>query len=761
MRTLLYQGSVKNIYQTGKDVLEFEFTDQYSIFDWGVMPDKIENKGKSLAKMASYFFKKFQTPETFQNFFKNNTFENSYFKDKKFEKIVSELSKNAASTHFIDYLSPQSILVKKVNVLHPKFENSTYIYPKELNSATETLIPLEVVFRLGAPKGSSYLKRNPEFKEDTLFNEVKVEFFSKLEPQDRYLSTSEAKAISGLSEVELEEIIFKTKTYALVLKEIFKKSQINLWDGKFEFAYGKFNENSRDIVLVDSIGADELRLTHGKTTLSKEFLRKIYKKDPWYKQLSKNKNDYPQSFLEKTKLKPAPLSEEAKEASSQLYTSLLTCLENNDAFSAPRLESYYFDHFKSICIFGQGGREHALSDHLSKDPRVEKVYVVPGNDGMSGDKIETIAIAKDHYVSFCKSKKIDFAIIGPEALLEEGLCNELELANIACASPTKEAALLESSKAFSKKFMQKYNIPTAAFEVFNNKDKAISYINSSNKKEFVIKLSGLAAGKGVILCYSKPEAIEAINLLAPNNEEIVIEDLLRGKEVSYFALCLEESFYELGTACDHKRLLDGDKGPNTGGMGCFSPAYWLTRDLESKIKTDILLPTLSGLKKEGIFFGGTLFIGILISENTPYVLEYNTRFGDPETQTILPRLKNSLLDALEAIALKDKELLNSQKSEFNSPYSVHVVKAAYGYPGVKGEKVRKGDKIEISQHASEHTKIFFAGVKNNKGSLVTNGGRVLGITALNEKLEGARKTAYESLTKVHFLGEQYRKDIGL
>lgn len=760
MRTLLYQGSVKNIFKCGEDI-EFEFTDQYSIFDWGVMPDLIKDKGASLAKIASFFFKEIESPVTYHSLFTQTKIDQNFFQTPHAKRLIEELKQRGGKSHFKSFLAPRSIIVAPVAIKRPTLVEERYDYPKSLSSDTDTLIPLEVVFRFGAPEGSSYLKRHPSLCADHKFDEIVVEFFSKLEAQDRLLSTEEAQRLAGLSQLELERLVFYTKAYALLLYKVFKERGLNLWDGKFEFAYGEEKEEGRDIILVDSIGPDELRLDIDGIPLSKELLRKLYQKDEWFFELEKNKKEYPQVFKEKGQLSPRNLDPAELDAAENLYKSMVSCLETEKTFEAQELKKFVASRFQKVAIFGQGGREHALAAHLIKDRDIDKIFLIPGNSGVNLKNVFCIDLSPSDSIEFCQSKGISYAIIGPEALLEQGLVNQLEAHKIPCASPYKEAALLETSKAFAKNLMKKYQIPTALFETFNKAKDAINYVKESSQEKFVVKLSGLAAGKGVILCHTKEEAIAAIKVLAPQDEELVIEELLMGREVSYFALCLGESYQVMGTACDYKRLLDNNEGPNTGGMGCYSPAHWLHPSQFNEIQNHILQPTLKALAQEKIHFKGMLFIGLMMTEKGAKVLEFNVRFGDPETQTILPRLQTSLAPALKAIALNDTKSLTQAVISTPHNHSVHIVKAAKGYPGTQGMIVEKGQRVENHFKHSSTEHLFFAGVKSQGQQLITSGGRVLGVTCVCDSANVAREQAYRKVKEVSFSGEQFRGDIGL
>ncbi len=748
MRKLIYQGSVKNLYQVNEGIL-FEFSDKYSIYDWGEMPDKIDKKGSNLAKITANLFEEISKAKNFQNLQKPD-----FLTTLNFEKIINSevfnsISSLGFSNHFLRKESENEILVRPVDIFAPKKHKEEYNYDVYKDKPTGALIPLEVVFRFGAPQGSSFLKRNPNTAEGSFFDDIIIEFYTKLEPKDRLLTYEEAQSISNLNDGEFSELITRSKILSLFLQNKFAQTPLKLWDGKFEFAFGEVdNQGNREIILVDTIGPDELRLTLNDIPFSKEFLRQAYQDTTWlnYFQETKSKDRH-----------PLPLDPLYINLAQSIYSYIAQVITKND-FTFPNELKELINRSK-IIVLGKGGREHALAKHLSQSPFIKEVYVIPGNPGIEGTKFKSINISKEEIVSFCKAKEINYVVIGPEDLLSDGLTDELQKNQIPVASPSKAASLLEASKAFAKDFMEKFNIPTALYKNFKNKDLALNYIEELDSEKIVVKLSGLAAGKGVVLCHSKDEAKRAVNELSPNNEELVIEEFLEGREFSYFALCMGENYKILGTACDYKRLNDNDLGPNTGGMGCYSPTYWLNATDEQLIKESIVERTLMGMKEEGRSFTGTLFIGIMMTSDGPKVLEYNVRFGDPETQTILPRLKSNIHPILEAMAYGDVKKFNNSNISFSPLSSVHIVKAAKGYPGLRGEKIEKDQPISISKN-KELSELYFAGVKKENNQFLTNGGRVLGMTTLANTLDNAKKMAYNNIEYCKFLGEQFRGDIG-
>jgi len=415
-----------------------------------------------------------------------------------------------------------------------------------------------------------------------------------------------------------------------------------------------------------------------------------------------------------------------------------------------------------VLIIGGGGREHALCWKLFQSSRVEKIYAVPGNAGMAEiAECRKIEYEKDfsslaHLVS---EEKIDFVMVGPEVPLVNGIVDYFQKKKVAVFGPSRKAALLEGSKVFAKEFMKKYSIPTADFKIFSDSAKAISYVKKEGPK--VIKAGGLAAGKGVFLPKTEEEAIKAIKLIMEEKifgeagKKIVIEERLKGREISFIVITDGKTIKPLVSSQDHKPIYEGDKGPNTGGMGAYSPAS-VSFSLYKKIIKQIIIPTLKGMNKEKREFKGVLYVGLMIEKGNPKVLEFNVRLGDPETQVILPRLKNDLLE----IFLATKEgTLGRINLKWYSQAVVCVVLASCGYPGSyeKGKPITGIEKLLSLKNVFP----FYAGIKRKDHSLITDGGRVIGITASGGNLPQAAREAYRAVNKVHFEGMYYRRDIGI
>ncbi len=420
----------------------------------------------------------------------------------------------------------------------------------------------------------------------------------------------------------------------------------------------------------------------------------------------------------------------------------------------------------NVLILGSGGREHALAWRLSFDPGCTRIYVWPGNDGMDGEKIETLhqTFCRESFDEIIQDKKIHLVIPGAEKYLYEGIsdwCSDLKLA---CFGPSLKASELEKSKLFSKKIMIENGIPTSRFvdltdHFQNNFQKALSLTEDFKKP--VIKISGPSLGKGVFVCSDAEEARCVIGKLKehpqPGMEEgILMEEGVTGKEVSLFYACSSEKYAYLGSAQDYKRVFDGDKGPNTGGMGAISPVPWVNDDFISKVSQKILEPTLKSMKNMGTPFVGVLFLGLMVNGDEINLLEYNVRFGDPETQVLLPLIEGDLTKFIFNCCSGNF----SKELRFNHQVAVHVVKAAKGYPGLFGEEIEKGQFITTQKNLGDQSKIIFSGVKKINENFFTNGGRVLGVTSWGKNKSEALQTCYESLEKVQFKGEHFRKDIG-
>lgn len=415
-----------------------------------------------------------------------------------------------------------------------------------------------------------------------------------------------------------------------------------------------------------------------------------------------------------------------------------------------------------VLIVGSGGREHAIAWSVAKSPKVDKIYCAPGNAGIAefAECVNIKAMEFDKLVAFAKENAIDLTIIGMDDPLVGGVVDIFESEGLRVFGPRKNAAIIEGSKAFSKDLMKKYKIPTAAYENFTDPDEAIKYLETA-KMPIVLKADGLALGKGVLICNTLEEAKEGVKTLMLDKQfgdagnEIVIEEFMTGREVSVLAFCDGKTIKCMTSAQDHKRAKDGDQGLNTGGMGTFSPSPFYNDEVEAFCEKYVYQSTIDAMASEGRPFTGILFTGLMITEDGPKVLEYNARFGDPEAQVVLPRMKNDIIDVMEACIdgkLSDVEL------EFEDNAAVCVVLASDGYP----EKYDKGFEIKGLDTFKDKDGyyVFHAGTKFDGDKIVTNGGRVLGVVAKGENLKAARANAYKATEWIDFANKYKRNDIG-
>ncbi|MEE1037674.1 MAG: phosphoribosylamine--glycine ligase [Eubacterium sp.] len=415
-----------------------------------------------------------------------------------------------------------------------------------------------------------------------------------------------------------------------------------------------------------------------------------------------------------------------------------------------------------ILVVGSGGREHAIAWKLAQSPKVDKLYCAPGNAGIV-EVAECVNIKAEDIEGICDfavAEKIDMVVVGPEVPLAMGIVDELEAKGIKAFGPNKKCAQLEASKAFTKSFLDRHNIPTAQYKEYTDKDDLIADIGIYGYP-MVLKADGLAAGKGVVLAENAEEAREAIEEMMGSKvfgnaaDKVVVEECLVGVEASCLCFVDENTIIPMESAQDYKRIFDGDKGPNTGGMGTYSPSLMFNEEVDKQVMDQILLPTLEGFKKDGLDFKGVLFVGLMLTKDGPKVIEFNNRFGDPETQSVLRRLDTDLYEIFDAVC---ENRLDEIEIEWNEDRAVCVVMAAGGYPG----SYNKGDEITGLDDVEEGVVVFHAGTKfGENDEILTNGGRVLGVTAMGKTHDEARAKAFENVKKINFEGAQYRNDIGL
>ncbi len=414
-----------------------------------------------------------------------------------------------------------------------------------------------------------------------------------------------------------------------------------------------------------------------------------------------------------------------------------------------------------VLLLGSGGREHALAQAIAKSPLLTRLFIAPGNPGSEACGANVGLDLADHaaVAAFCRAEAIDLVVVGPEAPLVAGIVDDLAAIGVAAFGPSRQAARLEGSKGFAKDLCREFNIPTGAYQRFATAATARAYVRSEGAP-IVVKADGLAAGKGVVVAETEDEALAAVatlfaGLCDESGEEVVIEEFLEGEEASFFALCDGERAIMLGSAQDHKRVGEGDTGPNTGGMGAYSPAPVMTDTMNARVMAEIIEPTLRGMRARGTPYRGVLFAGLMIGPDGPKLIEFNARFGDPETQVILPRLDEDLLPLLDAAA---RGRLPERPARLKAQSALTVVYAARGYPDApqRGSEIKGVERAAAMPGAT----IFHAGTRRDGDRLLAHGGRVLNVTAVGDSLAEARARAYAAIEAIDWPGGFYRRDIG-
>lgn len=792
---LVYQGSVKNIYRlkSGVDpkscfqpireissktsVLFFEFTDDYSIFDWGKMPDTIAGKGSAIAIMSAAFF--------------------------------SALENCGIKTHWLgvsqNQLGKTGVWVEEVNIHRPHLKpgSSVYDYSNLPKQVAQSLIPLEVIFRFQAVEGSSFVQRfsHRGVQVGNKFETPWIEFFTKLERVDRPVEGEALLEVSGLELSKLNELEQKTSQVALWLKKQFDELEFELIDGKLEWALDEHG----DLMLVDGIGPDELRLVKKGSThpLSKEFLRDYYRKTPWYLDLKTAKAEALKKqeiqFKKFCTIDPPSLPPEMLRRTQEIYFGL-----------ADRVWSKYKPKnlkglFKKVAVIGSGGREHALAWKLLQSPWMRELILVPGNDGMfaqlqieaeaqskircelfgefhhegephipaSKNSILVKRLPKVHAQELAKQLSalgVDLCVIGPDQDLADGIVDELQTQQshhvpLLAFGPTQQAAKIESSKSFAKEIMREAQVPTAQHFVAHSLSETQLLLNKMNYP-CVLKMDGLALGKGVKIVKTHQEAQGVAQEFFKNSKTVLIEEFLEGREVSWFALCDGEECRLLEPACDYKTLTHDPQSPNTGGMGSISPIFnelgvFPNPEFEERVLNQVFLPVLRELKKRGTPYRGLLYAGLIVKDLKFWVLEFNARFGDPETQCLLPRMKDDLLPWLQASACGSLHQM-PKKVLFHPFHAVYTVAAAQGYPETPktGVRIKNFEKYVAARPVSFFSSAVVQDVTEDPAVWRTSGGRVLGTLGVGDTRAEARRNSLRTLRELSFEGMQARSDVG-
>lgn len=749
---LLKAGSVKNLRTLGNEVV-FEFTDDFSVFDWGKMPDTIPGKGKALLGLAAYFFQEVANPLAWRALFKNELVglpNSDVLKDLKAE-LESIGMRSCFRGLYGNPAAPEGMRVEKLQ-----------------------MIPLEVVFRHSLTTSSSFFDRNPGSRllPGHCFEIPLIERFTKLEPTDRYIeSAGEACQVGKITRDQLFELELRTVLLALFLRRECEMRDLDLIDGKFEWGF----DSKGKMLLADAIGPDELRLEEKRamppgtpTRLSKEFLRGYYRGSPWFTEISARKREPLTPGWQSSISLPAPrLPLEGIRLATALYQ---------------KLERRF--HPESVLLFGGGAREHAIARKLLESPNTRVLHWAPGQDAavlqLESELIRTgfpsserkklvrwelgyTPENKDALTTRAREAGITLVILSTDSDLASGAADHFRRAGFSVFGPSQEAAKIEWSKSFSKDVCEAADVPTPKAFSVNGHAAAREKLESlpwTDTVKWVVKADGLALGKGVVVADTRAEALSSLENLAQYGDTFLIEEKVSGDECSWFAFSDGVSFSLLDPVKDYKRLKNQGLGPNTGGMGALSPAPGTTPELRERIRKEVFAPVFSELLKRGIRYQGLLYAGLMIEtkdrSKVIRVLEFNARFGDPETEALLPRMKGDLLEWMCAVARGTLGELPRDVS-FTENTTVYVVAAAEGYP----EQPRKGTVTKITQAEITNAVFRFAGLTEQGGKWIVSGGRVLGVLGIGSDVNSARSAAYTKLEEVLFPGAQVRKDIGL
>ncbi len=793
---LIKRGSVKNLRGPlpGKNEIVFEFTDDFSVFDWGKMPDAIPGKGAALLALAAHLFRELSHPSSWRGFFKSSDGAEMFRTlPRKFSDLAPNLRRELESVGmrscfrglYPSAKKPEGLLVERLELLPPAEvrESSGAIrfdYSQVGLKTPGALIPLEVVFRHGLTDKSSFFERNPgtSLKPGHVFATPLIEFFTKLEPTDRFIPTeSEIFTVGRIDSATLLELELRSVFLSVWLKRECALRDLELIDGKFEWG---LDRESR-IMLADAIGPDELRLVEKRrgfhvdpanptkpARLSKEFLREYYRGSAWFQELTElKKGGDLEPGWQHTVQAPVPLlPQEAVDRAVALYRSL-------ERRFRPQ----------TVLLFGAGAREHAIARKLFESPNLRTLIWAPGQDA-AFSSLETQMTA-GHFPNFsarlirwtegysesnaplhierAKEAGVDLVIFSQDADLAGGAADRFREAGLSVFGPSREAARVEWSKQFTKELCQSAGVVTAKSHFARSAvdaERILRDLPWGPEQRYVVKADGLAAGKGVVVADTQEEALASLTALAPFGNSFVIEERLHGEESSWFAFSDGESFSILDSAKDYKRLREGQTGPNTGGMGAVSPAPDATAEIRERVRTEVFAPIFSELRRRGLRYQGVLYAGLMTDPGGKLALiEFNARFGDPETQALLPRMETDLIEWLSACA--DGALIDYPRDvPFRNETAVYVVVAAPGYP----EKPELGGAVALKPAAIGGDFLRFAGLKSKGENWEISGGRVLGALGLADSVEAARSLAYGHLEEAFaggfFSGAQLRKDIG-